>query len=160
MMSPRPFTISQGLISLSCSTVACWCLAASAFAGDRFLITDADGFSGGSIRDVALSQDGTWLAVAGEKQVRVWNVRTGTLKASIRGYQLAPHLKLGRANAVAFSPDDQYLITGVSDNVDEGSTRMYRMDDLDTLKDLLPGHTACSDRVAFSEDGTWFASYG
>lgn len=129
-------------------------------ASDRFLITDADGFSSGSIRDIALSADGKWLAAAGEKQVRVWNVKTGTLMASIRGFQLAPHLKLGRTNAVAFSPDGQYLITGISDNTDDGSTRMYRMNDLDKLDSLLPGHKACSDRVAFSEDGTYFASYG
>jgi WD40 repeat protein len=129
-------------------------------ASDRFLITDADGFSSGSIRDIALSADGKWLAAAGEKQVRVWNVKTGSLLASIRGFQLAPHLKVGRTNAVAFSPDGQYLIAGISDNTDDGSTRMYRMSDLDKLDALLPGHKACSDRVAFSEDGTYFASYG
>jgi WD40 repeat protein len=129
-------------------------------ASDRFLVTDADGFSSGSIRDIALSADGKWLAAAGEKQIRVWNVKTGTLLASIRGYQLAPHLKLGRTNAVAFSPDGQYLIAGISDNTEDGSTRMYRMSDLGNLDALLAGHKACSDRVAFSEDGNYFASYG
>ncbi|MCA9008708.1 MAG: hypothetical protein KDB01_03125 [Planctomycetaceae bacterium] len=142
------------------TTLSVILILATCSGSDRFLITDADGFSSGTIRDIALSADGKWLAAAGEKQVRVWNVQTGSLLASIRGFQLAPHLKLGRTNAVAFSPDGQYLITGISDNTDDGSTRMYRMSDLGNLEALLPGHKACSDRVAFSEDGTYFASYG
>ena len=144
-------------------TLVCICLflgASVADASQRFLLTDGDGFSAGTIRDIALSHDGKLLAAAGEKQVRVWNTETGTLLASIRGYQLAPYLKLGRANAVTFSPDSEYLIVGVSDNTHEGSTRMYKMDDLDTLSTLLAGHTACSDRVAFSFDGNYFTSYG
>ena len=126
----------------------------------RFLITDADGFSSGTIRDVALSTDGKLLAVAGAKQVRVWNVQTGTLLASIRGYQLAPYLKLGRANGVTFSPDGKHLIVGVSDNTKKGSTRIYRMDRLDELEELKSGHTACTDRVAFSLNGKYFSTYG
>lgn len=129
-------------------------------AGDRFLISDADGFNAGTIRDLALSSDGTLLAAAGAKQVRVWSVRTGTLLATLRGYQLAPHLKLGRANAVTFSPDGEYLIVGVSDNTSKGSTRVYRLKDLGTIDRVLTGHTACSDRVAFSKDGRYFSSYG
>lgn len=131
----------------------------NAFANERFLVTDADGFSAGTIRDLALSSDGKTLAVAGEKQVRIWNVETGNLKATIRGYQLAPHLKLGRANAVEFSPDDKTLIVGVSDNTEDGSTRAYNMRDLTKLT-VLKGHTGCSDRVAFSRDGVYLATYG
>ncbi|MCA9152950.1 MAG: hypothetical protein KDA92_26790 [Planctomycetales bacterium] len=134
--------------------------ARTTIAEERFLIADADGFSPGTIRDIALNKDGTLLAAAGGKQVRVWNVETGTLLATLRGYQLAPYLKLGRANAVAFSPDDEYLIVGVSDNTDEGSTRMYRLKDLNSIDSVLAGHTACSDRVAFSKDGRYFSSYG
>lgn len=131
-----------------------------AVGADRFLITDADGFTAGTIRDIALSSDGKWLAAAGEKQVRVWSVDTGTLHGSIRGYQLAPYLKLGRANAVTFSPDGKHLIVGISDNTVEGSTRVYEMRDLSTQGALLGGHTACSDRVAFSYNGTYFTSFG
>lgn len=128
-------------------------------AKDRFLVTDADGFSAGTIRDLALTSDGKILAAAGEKQVRIWNVETGKLLASIRGYQLAPHLKLGRANAVEFSPDNKSLIIGVSDNTEEGSTRVYDMADLSKTT-VLAGHTGCSDRVAFSREGDYLATYG
>jgi WD40 repeat protein len=126
-----------------------------------FLTVDAKGFLGASIRDLALSDDGHWLAAAGEKHVRIWDLRSNTVHAVLRGFQLEAGLKLGRANAVCFSPgnDPKYLVVGISDNTRLGSTRVYQMDDLSKFR-LLEGHTACTDRVAFSRDGNYLASWG
>ncbi len=126
-----------------------------------FLTVDAGGFLGASVRDLAISDDERWLAAAGEKQVRIWDLKSNRLHAVLRGFQLEAGLKLGRANAVCFSPGEnpRYLVVGVSDNTKLGSTRVYEMDDL-TQFTLLEGHTACTDRVAFSRDGKYLASWG
>ena len=123
------------------------------------LMVDPGGFAGRSIRDIAISPDGQWVAVAGGKVVRIWNIRTGNLKATLRG-ELLQSVKKGRANAVTFSPDGKYLIVGVSDSTPAGSTRTYAMNDLSKIRELIPGHTACTDRVSFSADGKWLVSYG
>ncbi|MGB7344496.1 MAG: hypothetical protein WBD20_09805 [Pirellulaceae bacterium] len=123
------------------------------------LMIDPEGFAGRSIRDIAISPDGQWLAVAGGKVVRVWNIGSGNLKATIRG-ELLQSVKMGRANAVAFSPDNRFLIVGVSDSTEAGSTRTYAMSDLSKQHELIDGHSACSDRVVFSSDGKWLVSYG
>lgn len=123
------------------------------------LMIDPDGFSGRSIRDIAISPDGQFVAVAGGKVVRVWNVRTQSLQATLRG-ELLPSVKKGRANAVAFSPDGRFLIVGVSDSTEAGSTRCYAMSNLNQVHSLIGGHTACTDRAIFSPDGKWLVSYG
>lgn len=123
------------------------------------LMIDPDGFSGRSIRDIAISPDGQFVAVAGGKVVRVWNVQTQTLQATLRG-ELLPSVKKGRANAVAFSPDGRFLIVGISDSTEAGSTRCYAMSNLSRVHSLIGGHTACTDRAIFSPDGKWLVSYG
>ena len=123
------------------------------------LMVDPAGFASRSIRDIAISPDGQWLAVAGGKVVRIWNIRTGNLKATLRG-ELLQSVKMGRVNAVAFSGDNQYLIVGVSDSARVGSTRAYAMRDLSAVHGLIGGHSACTDRVVFSPDGKWLTSYG
>ena len=128
-----------------------------------FLTVDPKGFMSSSIRDLALSDDGQWLAAAGGKEIRVWNLWRRSIEpdAVLRGFQLETGLKLGRTNAVCFSPgpEPEYLVVGVSDNTDLGSTRVYRMDDFSQLE-LLAGHTACADRVDFSRDGKFLTTYG
>ncbi len=126
---------------------------------EPILMVDPGGFAGRSIRDIAISPDDQWLAVAGGKVVRIWNIQTGNLKATLRG-ELLQSVKKGRANAVAFSPDGRFLIVGVSDSTDAGSTRTYAMSDLSRIHALIAGHTACTDRAVFSPDGKWLVSYG
>jgi WD40 repeat protein len=124
------------------------------------LTIGANGLISGSIRDLALSSDGRWLAAGGETQVRVWDLQTGRLYATLRGFQLPPGLKLGRVNSVAFSANAKQLVVGVSDNTDSGSMRIYDMDHPEEIAALLEGHTACSDRLAFSADFNYLASFG
>lgn len=127
-----------------------------------FITVDPKGFLG-SVRDLAISDDGRWLAAAGSKEVRIWDLNNpaDTPRAVLRGFQLQDGLILGRTNAVSFSPGNnpKYLAVGVSDNTELGSTRIYEMSDLSRFQ-LLKGHSACTDRVAFSNDGTVMGSYG
>ena len=123
------------------------------------LMIDPAGFVGHNVRDISISPDEQLVAVAGGKVVRIWNIRTGNLKATLRG-ELLPSTKKGRANAVAFSPDGRFLIVGVSDSTQAGSTRVYDMSDLSKLHGLIKGEAGCTDRVVFSPDRKWLASYG
>lgn len=127
-----------------------------------FITVDPKGFLG-SVRDLAISDDGHWLAAAGSKEVRIWDLNnpSDTPHAVLRGFQLQDGLILGRTNSVVFSPgaDPKFLVVGVSDNTVLGSTRVYEMSDLSRFE-LLTGHTACTDRVAFSKDGRIIGSYG
>ena len=127
---------------------------------DPQLMIDAKGFSGVTIKSLALSADGRWLAAGGGKEVRIWNLETGELRTTLRGYQEPMGYLTGRVNMVAFSPDSRYLIVGVSDNTEQGSTRIYDMQDLTHMQRLLAGHTGCALGVAFSPDGKYLATFG
>lgn len=125
------------------------------------LLVDPFGFPG-QVRDIAISPDNAHIAVAAEKEVRIWNFRTGNLKATLRG-ELRPSSKMGRANAVVFSHDGRFLIVGVSSQSSvgqAGSIRSYAMSDLSKVHQLITGQTACTDRIAVSPDGKWLVSYG
>lgn len=134
--------------------------ARDAGAAKPYLTIGANGMISGAVRDLALSSDGRWLAAGGDTQVRVWDLHTGRLYATLRGFQLPPGLKLGRVNSVAFSANARQLVVGVSDNTDSGSMRIYDLDRPEEIASLLEGHTACSDRVAFSADFNYLASFG
>ncbi len=127
---------------------------------DPQLVVDAQGFSGVPVKALSISPDGKWLAAVGGKQARIWNLTTGMLHTSLRGYQEPGAHKLGRVNDVAFSPCGRFLLVGISDSTELGSTRVYAMDDLTRIHKLLPGHTGCTLGVEFSPDGTKLATYG
>jgi WD40 repeat protein len=59
-----------------------------------------------SIRALAFSPDDTLLAVAAGNVVRLWDVATGTLKATLRHKHIEP------VQCLAFSPNGQLLYTG------------------------------------------------
>lgn len=147
--------------TLAASTLAVL-LASTLTAQQRpHLLVDPYGFPG-AVRDIAISPDNEHIAVAAEKEVRIWNFRTGNLKATLRG-ELRPSSKMGRANAVTFSHDGRFLIVGVSSQDargNAGSIRSYAMSDLSKVHQLITGQTACTDRLAVSPDGKWIASYG
>lgn len=124
------------------------------------LMIDSQGFSGVRVQAMALSNDQRWLAAAGGKEVRIWNLQTGQLRATLHGYQEPPGYQIGTVKAVCFSPDSKYLIVGVSDNTSLGSTRVYDMNDLTKIDRLVKGHTGCTLGVAVSPDGHYLATYG
>ena len=95
---------------------------------------------------VAFSTDGQTLATAGyDRDLRLWDVGTGELRASLRGHSY-------RLSAVAFTPDGKTLATG-----DEGGT--VRLWDLASGKPQTrwPGYSPSVVALAFSPDGKTLA---
>jgi WD40 repeat protein len=117
-------------------------------------------FAGSEIRALAISHDDSLLAVGGNKEVKLWNIASGRLIATLRGYREPDGFSIGNVNSVAFTPDNRYLIVGVTDNSELGSTRLYDLHDPSTSLKLLPGHTGCTIQVAPTPDGKAIATYG
>lgn len=65
----------------------------------------------------ALSHDNNFVVTTGN-EVRLWNAKTGKLLATLQ--QATPNTQI---RSVAFSPDDQFLVTGSGDQI----TRLWRM---------------------------------
>jgi WD40 repeat protein len=119
----------------------------------------------GNFTAAAFSPDGTILATGGftgrfkeimtvaddqefKGEARLWDARTGALKATLTGAQKAVY-------ALAFSPDGKTLATGSDDHTvalwDAASGK---------LQTLLRGHEASVRDLAFSPDGSLLATAG
>ncbi|GAB5402136.1 MAG: hypothetical protein Aurels2KO_03670 [Aureliella sp.] len=119
------------------------------------LVIDSGGFIA-EVLDIAISPDGKLLAAAGEKVVRIWELGSGSLVATLRGDRA--RTSYGDCNAVEFSRDGQHIVVGVSDYEAHGNLRVYRLDNLDEIDRLLAGHTAPVRKIDFSRDGRWMAT--
>ena len=124
------------------------------------LVVDADGFTGVRITHLRISSDGKFLAAAAGKVVRVWNLNTGKLWTTLRGYQERQGYHIGYIDSMSFSPDGRFLTVGVSDNVKVGSTREYDLLNPTEIHRLIPGQGGCTRQVAYSPDGKFIATYG
>lgn len=118
---------------------------------------DTRGFTG-PVGGMAFSSDARWLAAAGNKEVRVWDLTDGRLHATLRG-QSGKSL-VGNCSDPAFSPDGKYLVVGVADMTGRGSIRVYDTSDYSEIKELLVGHAGVCSGVAFSHDGQYLATAG
>ncbi|ELS50325.1 putative WD repeat protein [Streptomyces viridochromogenes Tue57] len=105
-----------------------------------------------SVRGVAISPDGTWLATCDDiipegGEVRIWDRATGTRTASLRGHT-------GGARRVAIAPDGTWLATA-------SGTRVQIWDRAtDTCTNTLTRHSDLVMAVAIAPDGTWLATGG
>ncbi len=125
------------------------------FKGDPELVIDAGGFLS-EATDVAIDPQGRWVAVSGEKVIRLWDLKTGELVKTLRGDR--SRTSYGDCHTLAFSPDGEELVVGVGDYQPHGSIRVYRTADLDQIDALLPGHTSPVRQINFSRDGRTMAT--
>lgn len=137
------------------SAAAAICFAAPAPGhGQVQLMLDLQGIRG-QVNGVAFSADGKHLAACGGKEVRVWDMETGQLHFTLRGQVDAG--SYGDCLAVAFSPDNCYLVVGIDNHTDQGSLRVYETENLREIKCLLPGNRWPVTRLAFSQDSRYLA---
>lgn len=126
------------------------------------LVLDADGFTGGRVSHLSISSDGRFLAAAAEKTVRVWDLDTFEPWCTLRGYQERQGHHIGVIDSMSFSHDGKFLTVGVSDNVSQGSTREYDLQNPEEIKTLIKGQGGCTRQIAYSHDshGMFKATYG
>ncbi|MEX0587040.1 MAG: WD40 repeat domain-containing protein, partial [Pirellulales bacterium] len=100
----------------------------------------------GTVNAVAFSPDEAWFVTAGQdQQAHFWDRNSGQ--------RLSPIDHPAAIQAVAVSPDSQFLATGARD----GMVRIYRVKDRTRLHELKGDGKLVLD-VAFSPDGKWLLS--
>lgn len=111
------------------------------------------------ISGMAFSPDGNLLAAAGFESVRIWDVRSGELVATLRGYY-ENDLKIGAAVDVRFSPDGESLVVSSLDFTGAGAIRIYRVGQWDAIAEVMPDVTGICGLLDFSADGKRLAVFG
>jgi WD40 repeat protein len=124
------------------------------------LVIDPKGLVGDEVKSTDISSDGRFVAAAAGKEVRIWDVTTGSLVATLRGYREADGFDVGRINVVRFVPHSHYLAVGITDNTQAGSTRIYDLRQPDRIHELVEGHLGCTQNIAISPDGLRMITFG
>ena len=123
------------------------------------LVLETGGFTS-EVTTLDFSTDGRYLAAGGiDKTVRIWELATGQLHATLRGENGVG--RVGVTKCLAFSPDGRELVVGIANIGEEGSIRVYQLQDLGRIAQTLSCHPQGGTKyVAFSHDGRYLASAG
>jgi WD40 repeat protein len=132
---------------------------------DGKLIRDINGHTE-AVVDIAFTHDGTRIAsTSDDGTMKLWDVNTGRM---IRSYEVPEHLQ-----AVAFSPDDKYVLTGGRDKPTAGeliqeffgdseynkgvSARLWNVETGELLQTFTSHGNDVND-VDYSNDGNWIVT--
>ncbi|MCA9052380.1 MAG: caspase family protein [Planctomycetaceae bacterium] len=126
--------------------------------GQIQLVLDPLGYRS-RVTDLDFSPDGTILAAAGEKEVRLFDLTTGQPGPVLRG-DANQESSYGNLNAIAFSPNGREMLVGFDDTTDVGSIRVYNPGNFSEVKEVVGGMNIEVRRLAFSRDGRYLVAAG
>jgi WD40 repeat protein len=132
---------SDGELIISAEPVKIWDAATGKLLGS---LSEAGG-SG-----MALSADGSLLAVSADNEIHLWHLASMTLVRRITG-------QTGGAMGLAFSPDGRLLVAGSYGLYGDDAVYLWFTEN-GTLAQTLTGHSDSVLRVKFSPDGQFFAT--
>ena len=145
----RPFPAALAAAVLAATPA--FAPAARAADGDSApeLVYNLSGFSS-AVSALAFSPDGTLLAAAGEKMIRLYDVQTGELEHTLRG----PRQRgaIGGIGDLAFSPDGHWLIAATTSGAERG-LRLYRTDNWEEIAAAAPDSGGSLAKAFFGADG-------
>jgi WD40 repeat protein len=107
----------------------------------------------GTMHPALFSPDGRWLLTGVAEGFRVWDTQTWQPMGLCTG---VPGARWHTRNAVAFSPDSQFLVTIAGEGIDDGigeHFRVWRLPGLEKLSSLQLNREA-SGSAAFSPPGS------
>lgn len=131
---------SDFLISACRAEIKFWSLK------DRLPFKNAEGL--GSAQGLAVSRDGRILAAGYNHAIRLWSIPDATMIKSLEGHS-------GPIQALAFTPDGRYLISGSMDK----TIKIWSFAE-GTLYKTLEGHAFRVNSLAWNREGTLLASAG
>ena len=99
--------------------------------------------------DIALDQDGTVVAVADGRAVKIWSLAPNVELPTIR-------VATGLVSSIALSRDGMLVATGT----DDGKVSVWKVGQQEAFAGPLSGHVGAVESVAFSPEGDRLASEG
>jgi WD40 repeat protein len=149
--------LSLALLAIVLSGFGNLASASDTQAGRVELVMDLQGFTG-RVHGLSFSSDGTMLAAAGQRQVRIWDLRTGRLLRVVRG-EIGED-GYGDVLSVVFSRDNCELVVGIRDQDGRGALRVYDIRNISETKEIVDGVPSAVKQLAFSRDGRHLIAVG
>ncbi|MGA9381958.1 MAG: WD40 repeat domain-containing protein, partial [Phormidium sp.] len=107
------------------------------------------------INSLAINLAGQILASGSRGEIRLWDLTTGQLVSTLSEYPWVKTWEIDEINALAFSPDDQTLISGGTD-----TTLKIWHPGAEDLIDILEQHNGVVRCLTFTANGQILASGG